>query len=185
MTLRPATPADAAALVAIYAPIVRGTAISFELEPPDAAQMAQRIARTLASLPWLVAVDAAGSVAGYAYASPHRERPAYRWSVDVSTYVHPEHRRLGIGRALYGALLADLHRRGYWQAFAGIALPNPASIALHESSGFVHIGTYRNVGFKLGSWHDVGWWQRPLRTPAVDGLPLGEPGHGAATGSAP
>jgi len=184
MTTRPATPADAGALAAIYAPIVRETAISFELDPPDAAQMARRIDKTLATLPWLVATDAAGTVTGYAYASPHRERPAYRWSVDVSAYVHANHRGQGVGRALYDALLADLRQRGYWQAFAGIALPNTASIALHEAAGFGHIGTYRSVGYKLGAWHDVGWWQRPLRTPAIHGLPLEDPSPGIPTGPA-
>lgn len=165
MTIRTATPADAEAITAIYAPIVEGTSISFELTPPTVDEMRSRIVNTLADLPWLVSEDPMGSVDGYVYASKHRERQAYQWSVDVTAYVREDARGLGIGKRLYQALFAELVTLGYFQAFAGTALPNDASVALHESVGFQPIGTYRKVGFKLGAWHDVGWWQKELRSP--------------------
>jgi len=168
MSIRTATPDDAAAIAAIYAPIVRDTAISFELEAPDANEMRSRLLATLKTLPWLVSLDTAGEVDGYAYASRHRERPAYQWSVDTTAYVRADRRGHGIGKALYAALFGELVALGYFQAFAGIALPNAASIALHESVGFAPLGIYRDVGFKRGAWHDVGWWQRALQ-------PVGEP----------
>ncbi|MFZ5545066.1 MAG: arsinothricin resistance N-acetyltransferase ArsN1 family B [Pseudomonadota bacterium] len=166
--MRTATPDDAEAIAAIYAPIVRDTAISFELEPPTAGQMRERIAATLQRLPWLVSLDAQGEVNGYVYASRHRERAAYQWAVDTTAYVRADSRGQGVGRRLYEALFRTLAELGYFQAFAGIALPNEASVALHESVGFEPIGVYRNVGFKLGAWRDVGWWQKslqPLQTP--------------------
>ncbi|MFT3906378.1 MAG: GNAT family N-acetyltransferase [Steroidobacteraceae bacterium] len=163
MSVRVAGITDAGQIVAIYAPIVADTVISFELEVPDAAIMRQRIDTTLRTHPWLVSVDAAGLIDGYAYASRHRERAAYQWSVDVTAYVRADRRRSGVGAKLYAALLPLLVRQGYYQAFAGIALPNPGSIALHEKMGFEHLGTYREVGFKLGAWHDVGWWQKRLQ----------------------
>ncbi|MBB6051195.1 arsinothricin resistance N-acetyltransferase ArsN1 family B [Armatimonas rosea] len=166
ITLRLATPADAAQVQAIYAPYVTGTTISFELEPPTVEQLAQRISATLLFFPWLVAEES-GRIVGYAYASPHRERLAYRWSVDVSVYVAPFHQRQGVGRALYTELFALLVRQGFYQAFAGITLPNAPSVGLHESLGFVPIGTYRNVGFKAGAWRDTGWWQKQLQPPSV------------------
>jgi L-amino acid N-acyltransferase YncA len=167
MNIRTATPDDAAAIAAIYEPVIRLTAISFETEAPDAAEMRARIEKTLASLPWLVAQDAAGDVCGYAYASKHRERAAYQWSVDTTVYVREDRRGQGVGRALYGRLLPLLADLGYCQAFAGIALPNAGSIGLHEALGFEAIGIYRNVGFKHGAWRDVGWWQRSLALPAA------------------
>ena len=161
-TLRLAEPADAAGILAIYEPIVRETAISFELEPPDEAEMRRRIESTLERRPWLVCA-AGGVVAGYAYAAVHRERPAYQWSVETSVYVHPDHRRRGVAQALYAALLPALAAQGFHTALAGIALPNPASAGFHESCGFQWIGVYRSVGYKLGAWHDVGWLQLSLR----------------------
>lgn len=159
--VRVATISDADAIAAIYAPIVRETAISFETEPPTAETMAQRIDEALLTHPWLVA-EHDKEVVGYAYAGKHRERAAYRWSVDVTAYVREDLRRSGIGRALYEALISTLREQGYRSAFAGIALPNPASIGLHEAVGFTFLGVYREVGFKHGRWHDVGWWRRGL-----------------------
>jgi phosphinothricin acetyltransferase len=161
-SIRFATPADAAQVQAIYAPFVRDTPISFELEPPDEAEMRARIVKTLATHPWLV-LERGGEVAGYAYGSAHRERLGYQWSVDVSCYVSEEHRRRGIGQRLYRALFRVLRAQGFFNAYAGIALPNAASVALHESVGFVPVGIYRGVGFKLGRWHDVGWWSLRLQ----------------------
>jgi phosphinothricin acetyltransferase len=156
---------------AIYAPYVAATPISFELVPPAVEEMARRIEDTLAALPWLVLDEGAG-VVGYAYASAHRTRAAYRWSVDVSVYVAEAAHRRGVGRALYGTLLRLLVLQGYYQAYAGITLPNRASVALHEALGFRPLAVYQAVGWKLGAWHDVGWWHRPLKP--LDASP-GEP----------
>lgn len=168
--IRPARADDGAALAAIYAPYVLETAISFEVEPPTPAEMSERIVATLATCPFLV-FEIDGDVVGYAYAGPHRARSAYRWSVDVTVYATPHLHRRGVGRALYEELLDQLTRQGFHTAFAGIALPNDKSVGLHEAVGFRHLGTYREVGFKFGKWHDVGWWSRRLH----DGLPSGDP----------
>lgn len=165
MKIRTAMPDDAAAIAAIYGPVVAETAISFELEPPSSDEMRTRIEATLQRLPWLVSLDAAGAVNGYVYASKHRERPAYQWAVDTTAYVRADSRGQGVGRRLYGRLFEELVALGYVQAFAGIALPNAASVGLHESVGFEPLGVYRNVGHKLGCWHDVGWWQKTLQAP--------------------
>jgi phosphinothricin acetyltransferase len=136
-------------------------ATSFEVDPPDGAEMARRVTALLATHPWLVCVDD-GRVLGYAYASKHRDRAAYQWSVEVSAYVHPSAHRRGIGRGLYTSLFAVLTLLGYRNAFAGITLPNDTSVSFHESAGFVAVGTYRRIGWKLGAWHDVLWLQRDL-----------------------
>lgn len=166
--LRGATPDDGAACAALYAPIVERTVISMEIQPPDAAAMAERIAATLPTHPWLVA-ERDGAVVAYAYAAPHRSRAGYRWSADVSAYVAEPERGRGLGRALYRRLIATLTLQGFANAYAGIALPNPASVGLHEGLGFRPVGVYRNVGFKLGRWIDVGWWGLALR--AADSPP--------------
>jgi L-amino acid N-acyltransferase YncA len=151
---------DGAACAAIYAPAV-AAATSFEEQAPDGAQMGARIAAVRELLPWLVA-EHDDAVVGYAYAGRHRERPAYRWAAEVSVYVDGAHHRRGIGRALYDALLGRIAAQGYRVALAGITLPNPASVALHESLGFAPVGVYRAIGFKAGAWRDVGWWQKHL-----------------------
>lgn len=161
LTLRFAVSADAPGIAAIYAPIVRDTAISFEIEPPSVSEMQQRIESTTAFFPWLVG-DSDGEVVGYAYASQHRVRAAYQWSADVSVYIHAAHRGRGLGRGLYTALLDILRAQRLYNAYAGITLPNAASVALHEAVGFRRLGVYRSVGFKLGRWHDVGWWELAL-----------------------
>ncbi len=159
---------DAAQILDIYAPFVRHTVVSFELEVPTITEMESRIQATTAQYPWLV-LEHQGMVAGYAYASAHRSRLAYQWSVDVSAYVHENYRRYGVGRALYTAAFAILVEQGYYNAYAGIALPNDASVGLHEAMGFTPIGVYQKVGYKLAAWHDVGWWHLAL-TP-TDGEP--------------
>ena len=161
--IRLATTQDAGAIAAIYDPVVASTAISFEEEPPGAAVIAQRISGGSAFAPWLVDADESHRVQGYAYASKHRERAAYRWSVDVAVYVGADQRGHGVGRALYTSLFALLRLQGFYAAHAGITLPNPASVALHERMGFAPVGVYRAVGYKLGAWRDVGWWQLDLR----------------------
>lgn len=166
MTIRMARPDDAPPITAIYAPFVSDTPTSFELIPPTENEMAHRLAKTLAQFPWLVA-DADGAVAGYAYASKHRERAAYQWAADVSVYVHKDWRGNGVGRTLYSALFAILRAQGYYNIYAGIALPNPASVALHEAMGMIPVGVYHHVGYKAGAWHDVGWWQGALQEPGA------------------
>lgn len=161
--IRTARREDAASIQAIYAPVVAGTAISFEDTPPGVEEMQLRMAATLQTYPYLVAVRD-GRVVGYAYASQHRARAAYRWAVDVTVYIGERERRTGVGLALYEALLPILARQGFRSAYAGISQPNPGSVALHELLGFRHIGTYPNVGYKLGRWHDVGYWHRELST---------------------
>lgn len=168
-TVRPATSADAVACAEIYRPYVADTAVSFETEPPTGAEMAARIA---GSIRWLVAGDAEDAVIGYAYASRHRERAAYRFACDVSVYVDPGHAGRGVGRALYVALLADVERQGFRTACAGIALPNPASVGLHTALGFRPVGTYERIGWKHGAWHDVHWMQCAL---GGEGPPATEP----------
>lgn len=160
--IRLATERDAEAIQRIYAPFVLHTAVSFEIEPPSVDEMRSRIAKTLTHLPWLVCEWNDG-VIGYVYASPHRERPGYAWSVDVAVYIHEEYRRHGVGRALYTSLFQILKLQGFYNAYAGVALPNPGSVGLHEVMGFKPVGVYRNVGYKLGWWHDVGWWQLALQ----------------------
>ena len=157
MTIRPATVRDAAALAAIYAPFVEQTAISFEEVSPTVEEFARRIEKSLSRWQWLVAETEAG-VAGYAYGSPHRERAAYRWSVEVSAYVDPRFQRQGIARAMYAALFDDLAEKGFCTAFAGITLPNEASVALHTAVGFEAIGVFRSIGWKFDRWHDVAWF---------------------------
>jgi phosphinothricin acetyltransferase len=161
--IRIATPEDADAIAAIYGPFVAATPISFEIDPPSAEQMRGRIASTLKTLPWLVSLDAGGRANGYAYAGPHADRAAYRWSVNVSVYVRGDSHRRGIGRRLYEALFGSLVQLGYCEAFAGITLPNVPSVSLHQSMGFRAIGVFEQVGFKFGAWRDVGWWQKRLR----------------------
>lgn len=160
--IRLAAPSDGAGMQTIYAPIVQETPISFEMTPPTVAEMQARVEKTLATYPWLVCTRA-GRLLGYAYASQHRSRAAYQWAVDVSVYVAPTARRLGIGQALYISLFGVLRLQGFFHAYAGIALPNPASVRLHETLGFMPVGVYRQVGHKLGRWHDVGWWHLALQ----------------------
>lgn len=158
MIVRAGTAQDAAACAEIYAPhVVEGHA-SFEEVAPDAGEMARRIAAAHA---WLVADDG-GDVAGFAYGTPHMERAGYRWTVNTSIYVGGRHQGRGVGRSLYADLFELLEGMGFHMACAGVTLPNPASVAIHEAFGFVPVGVYRRIGFKFGQWHDVGWWQRPI-----------------------
>ncbi len=159
--IRDARADDAAACAAIYAPFVRDSWVSFELDPPTADEMAERIAAHGAAFAWLIA-ELDGELAGFAYGSPHRSRAAYDTSCDVAAYIDPRFARRGVGRALYAELLPRLRDRGMHAAFAGIALPNAGSIGLHQATGFEPVGVYREVGWKLGGWRDVSKWQRLL-----------------------
>ncbi len=167
--VRDATVEDAPAIAAIYAPYVTGTTITFESTPPDAAEMAIRVAAAQRTHAFLV-LEEDGIVTGYAYAVPYRPRPAYRWSCEVSVYLDPERRGAGRGRRLYAALLERVTARGYRMAVAGITQPNEASVRLHRALGFETVGTYGRIGWKLGQWRDVMRLQLPLGDP----LPPGE-----------
>lgn len=159
--LRRTTPADAAGVVAVYAPYVLHSPATFDVEVPSVQVVADRIA---GPLPWWVAVEG-DDVVGYAYAGPHHERPAYSWSVDCTVYLASVAGGQGLGRRLYDVLLADLREHGYVSAFAKITRPNAASEALHAACGFAPVGVLPTVGFKLGAWHDVGLWALALVDP--------------------
>jgi len=161
---------DGRACATIYAPYVAGAATSFEEQAPDAAAFAERIERVSRAHPWLVA-EYDGVVAGFAYAAPHRARPAYRWTAETSVYVANRYHRNGVGRQLYEALIELLRRQELRVALAGITQPNAASVALHEALGFEPIGVYRRIGYKAGAWRDVGWWQLFLRAEDDDAPP--------------
>lgn len=161
-TIRPAEPADAAAICAIYNHYVAHTVITFEEDPVVEVEMARRIAEvTQRPLPWLVAEED-GAVLGYAYATPWRPRSAYRFSVESTVYLKEGATGRGTGRALYSALLDDLRARGVHCVIGGIALPNPASVGLHERMGFRKVGHLEEVGWKQDRWVDVGYWELRL-----------------------
>jgi L-amino acid N-acyltransferase YncA len=170
LVIRSAVKADAPALLAIYRPFVEVTAVSFETVAPTVEEFAARIAKAVAGWQWLVA-ERDGQCIGYAYGSSHRERSAYRWSVEVSAYVHPNHHHQGVGRALYRALFEELAHKGFCNAYAGITLPNASSVALHVSVGFESIGIFKAVGRKFDRWHDVAWFHRALRESPPHGDP--------------
>lgn len=169
--LRLATEDDATGVSLIYEPIVTDTHISFETMPPSPQAMRERIQTTLERFPWLVCEEN-NEVAGYAYASPHKTRDAYQWSVDVTVYVHEDYRRRGVARGLYESLFAVLRLQGVTNAYAVIALPNRASVRFHESLGFERIGLYHRVGFKNGEWRDVGHWELILQSHPAHPNPL-------------
>jgi L-amino acid N-acyltransferase YncA len=155
---------DAAAVAAIYRPAVESSVASFEAVAPSAVEMAARMRTILAWTPWLLATDD-DEVTGYAYAGRHKERAGYRWSVDISVYVSPAHHGRGVGRTLYDELLSLLRRQRFVNVYAGIALPNPASVALHEAIGMRRVALYERVGWKFGAWHDVAWYGIRLAEP--------------------
>jgi L-amino acid N-acyltransferase YncA len=153
---------DAAAIQTIYAPYCESSAVSFETVAPSIEEMGERIRKVSGQFPWIIG-EFEHRILGYAYGSRHSERAAYQWSVDATVYVSPLAQRIGLGRALYTSLFRILALQGYHKVYAGITLPNAASVGLHEAMGFTPVGIYRGVGYKLGSWHDVGWWQFSLR----------------------
>ena len=170
VTFRLATPEDAVDMLAIYRPLIEDSAISFEYDPPSAEEFGKRIQSTLQRFPWL-ACQWDQQVIGYAYGGPHRSRQAYQWSVEFSVYVHSDFRRKGIALGLYQSLQEILELQGYRNALAGITLPNPASVAFHESFGFTPVGVYHQVGYKQGSWLSVGWWEKRIGDDSVEPTP--------------
>lgn len=179
--IRAARETDADAIALIYAPYVRDTMITFETEPPDAAQIRERMCRQ-PRLPWFVATRGA-RILGYAYASMHRDRAAYRWSADVAIYLQPDEHGRGIGRALYQALIPAARALGYTSLYAGVTVPNPASVGLHEAMGFRLVGVYRSVGFKGGRWLDVAWYELAAPAyPSEPSEPRSWPGNGILEG---
>ena len=152
---------DAANLVAIYAPYVEKTAITFETQVPTVEDFENRIKKTMKKFPYLVAIEE-GQIVGYAYASTYYARAAYDWTVELSVYVQKEARGKGVGTLLYTALEEELTARGFKNFLACIALPNPASIALHEKRGYEQVAHFKKVGYKFGTWHDIVWLQKSL-----------------------
>lgn len=177
-TIRAATPQDATAIQALYAPHVTERTTSFELTPPSAQEMARRIAATLPLRPWLVCVepDAEGgsTLLGYSYASAHRGRAAYRWSAESAIYVADTAQRRGVASALYRALFAILAHQGYFNVYAGVVSPNAPSAALHEAMGFIKVGVYQKIGYKRGAWRDITWYKKAL-APKIDGATPTDP----------
>jgi len=171
---RVATTDDAESIAQIYAPFcTSASAVSFEIVPPTKSEMAQRISSILPDLPWIVAVNE-GKVIGYTYASPHKARAAYKWSVDLAIYTGPEARKTGIGTGLCSRLFAILRKLGYHNIYAGTTLPNAASEKLFVNLGFDRIAVYKHVGFKAGKWHDVAWYGLSL-LPCADNENLNDP----------
>jgi L-amino acid N-acyltransferase YncA len=169
-----ATATDAPSVLEIYGPFCEDSPVSFETRRPTIEEIELRIREVSEMYPWLV-YENGNEVIGYAYASPHRERAAYRWSVDIAIYISETHRSRGIGTALYAALFQILRIQGFVNAYAGITLPNPASLRLHERFGFQLVGVYRKVGYKSGLWHDVAWWALTLQSganPPEEPIPL-------------
>jgi phosphinothricin acetyltransferase len=165
--IRLAVESDGGAIAAIYRPYVEDSRVSFEDQAPDAAEMTRRMLGERPGYhPWLVAEED-GRLLGYAASAPFRTRPAYRWTVETGIYLAAGAGGQGVGSALLGTLLNLLERQGYVAAIGAIALPNPASVALHEKLGFVRTGIYRGVGFKLGEWLDVGLWEKELAARAT------------------
>ena len=176
MIIRFAQFADVPAILAIYAPYITESTTSFEYEVPTTTEFAGRVQTIQQQFPYLVA-ELNGQIVGYAYASKHRDRTAYQWSVETSVYVHADGHRRGIARQLYGRLFELLRQQGYYNAFAGITLPNPASEAFHRLMGFEPVGVYQNIGYKFGEWHSVAWLQlilQPYETNPAPPVAIGE-----------
>ena len=171
ITIRLAHPVAASQMLDIYAPFIRDNAVSFELVVPTPDEFELRVTDKLSTHPWLVC-EIEGKVIGYAYASDHATRDAYQWSVDVSLYITEDYRNRGVGRALYTSLFACLRLQGYFNAYAGITLPNPASVGIHEAMGFTRVGTFQDVGHKFSMWHSVGWWGLALQQRATPSIPI-------------
>jgi phosphinothricin acetyltransferase len=171
ITIRLARPTDADGILTIYSPYIANTSLTFETDIPSGNEFANRISSYIENWPWIICV-VDGQIAGYAYASRYRERVAYQWSVECSVYVHDDHQRSGIARALYTALFSILKKQGYRNVYAVINLPNERSVAFHENMGFQWFATYENVGYKLGQWKNVGWWRLIINEFGDDPAPV-------------
>lgn len=169
LDIRPMLEFDAPAMLAIYRPYVQSSAVSFEAQVPSSREYTERVRKYLSAWSGFVA-ESDGRLLGFAYGSAHRERAAYRWSVETTVYVEQGQQRRGIGRTLYERLLSALAELGYCNAYAGVTLPNAASVGLHQAVGFQEIGTFPRVGYKFGRWQDVAWFHLVLRgqPPAVE-----------------
>ena len=168
--IRVATTDDSESILRIYAPYIENTSYTFETEVPTVDSFKERISSYLQTWPWLVC-EVDGVIAGYAYAGKHRERVAYQWSTESSVYIHDGYQRLGVGRALYTALINILKLQGFRNLYAVINLPNDKSVSFHENLAFEYFATYENVGYKLGRWKNVGWWQLQLNDYSTDPVP--------------
>lgn len=164
MNIIPVTQKHVTGILEIYNPFILNSPVTYEEILLTEDQMWERIQKYIKQFPWLVAVDDHDNVLGYAYASQHRERAAYRWCSDVSVYIAEQARGQKLGEKLYTELFNILKRQNYHLAYAIISLPNDASVRLHEKMGFTYVGTFKQAGFKLGKWHDVGWWQLQIQT---------------------
>ena len=160
-SIRIATTDDSESILKIYAPYIENTSYTFETEVPTIDSFKKRVSSYLQDWPWLVC-EIDGVIAGYAYGARHRERVAYQWSLESSVYIHDDYQRRGVARALYTALISILRLQGFRNLYAVINLPNDKSVSFHEKLGFEYFATYKNVGYKLGKWKNVGWWQLQL-----------------------
>lgn len=168
--IHPATEQDAADMLAVYAPYIQNTTVTSEYDAPSLEEFCARIGSFANTLPWLICrID--GKVAGYGYASPHRARAGYQWSVETSIYVAQEYHRCGIARALYVSLFELLTRQGYYNIYVGIILPNERSIKFHSTMGFAISGSYHDSMYKFGQWCDVIWMEKSLRTHDLEPRP--------------
>ena len=158
MIIRIATQQDASSILDIYQPYIEDTSFTFETEVPSVSDFQKRIEDYLLKWPWVVCEDN-GRIAGYAYGAKHRERKGYQWCVESSIYIHDDYLKRGVGKALYESLLKILEKQGYRNVYAVINLPNERSVQFHEKCGFSFFALYPNVGYKLGQWKNVGWWQ--------------------------
>ncbi len=174
MDIRVATADDADQVLSIYAPFIESSIVTFEIEVPSLSEMSHRISHVLEKWPWLVMQDGQ-KIAGYVYAHEYGSRKAYQWTVESSIYLAENYRGRGIGRKLYACLFSILQAQGFYQVVAGASLPNESSVALHESMGFIKVGTFKDVGFKMGRWVDVCRWQLELNTSAKDSKNPPEP----------
>lgn len=170
MIIRMANKKDASAILDIYNPYIEDTSFTFETEVPDLFDFQKRIDEYLDNWPWLVCEDN-GKITGYAYGAKHRERKGYQWCVESSIYIHDDYLQRGIGKALYEALLEILKQQGYRNVYAVINLPNDKSVKFHENCGFTFFALYPNVGYKLGEWKNVGWWQKNLNEYSLEPTP--------------
>jgi phosphinothricin acetyltransferase len=165
-----ATTDDSESILKIYAPYIENTSYTFETEVPTIDAFKERISSYLHNWPWLVC-EIDGTIAGYAYGTKHRERVAYQWSIESSVYVRDDYHRMGVAEALYTALINILKLQGFRNLYAVINLPNDKSVSFHEKLGFEYFATYKNVGYKLGRWKNVGWWQLQLNEYSMDPEP--------------